>query len=152
MCLPLAAARKYAFIICMHLLVVITMHLLMVLQYVHKLLIESKLLEIYLTKMLWTWSRVLSEVSISTKQHAQVQWSHSSMGLTQAHPNYALNYASIFHWGLASWQRHVHPLASTTEVHVDPDTSRSSKNLLVIEKCLLKQIPSPINTWNRCPT
>jgi len=30
-------------------------------------------------------------VQASKHTHAQVQWSHVSVGLTQAHPNYLLN-------------------------------------------------------------
>ena len=51
-CLPLAAARKYAFITCMCLLGVINMCLLMVIQYVHGL-VESVVQGHHICKRVW---------------------------------------------------------------------------------------------------
>jgi len=50
--LPLAAARKHALTMCMHLLTIM--------QYIHVLFFKSKLQHVSLTKMLCTWLRVLS--------------------------------------------------------------------------------------------
>jgi len=46
--LPLAAARKYVLVICMHLLAVISMHLLTVLYYVQVLFFDTKLRQLSL--------------------------------------------------------------------------------------------------------
>jgi len=47
----------------------IIMCLLSVLYYIHVLFMESELRQVYLMKMLCTWSRMLSEVSISARRY-----------------------------------------------------------------------------------